>query len=211
MISMFKKVMPFVAMLLLGASVAQAEDIKPTTVQDPRSVIETTVTAIIEVLKQRADTTKLSEVDRMAIRDVITGKFDYAEMSRRSVGRDWDDQSSENQAAFTETFRDLMERSYGNRLAGYNGQVITYDDAEFKNDVARVKTYVTDSSKTTPVNYRLHQTPEGWQVYDIKIEGVSLVSTFREDFKSVLRKDGFKGLLDTLKTKVDKMKADDAA
>jgi len=195
-----------VSMLLamLIAAPAWAQD-------DPKTVIETTVNAIVDVLKQRQDKSKLTEADREAIRHVVDGRFDYMEMSKRSLGREWQSVSDADRKKFADIFRQLLERSYGNRLAEYREQKVEYDNAEFKGDKARVKTLVIDANKQTPVEYRLHQTPTGWQVYDIKIEGVSLVSTFRTDFSQTLDKEGFSGLMRTLEKKVTDLKAKDAA
>jgi phospholipid transport system substrate-binding protein len=178
---------------------------------DPKSVIETTVNSIIDILKQREDKSKLTEQDREAIREVVHGRFDYMEMSKRSLGREWRSVNEADRTKFADIFRQLLERSYGNRLAEYRDQRVEYQDAEFKGDKARVKTMVIDANKQTPVEYRLHQTPTGWQVYDIKIEGVSLVSTFRTDFSQTMDREGFAGLMHTLEKKVADLKAQDAA
>jgi len=196
-----------VMMVVWGAPMTQAsaEEVSP------KTVVETAVNGIVEVLKHRSHSDSLTEEDRKAIRQQVNGRFDYEEMARRSVGADWDTQSADKQAAFTAVFRDLLEYTYGNRLASYKNQSIVFEDAEFKRDKARVQTRVIDGSKETPVDYRLYQNNQVWMVYDIKIEGVSLVGTFRQDFKSSLMRDGFDGLLSALKDKVSKMKEKDAA
>ncbi len=190
-------------MCVLGMSVSSAY---AQTGDSPEKVVKSAIDGIVSVLKDREDKSKVSAEDRAAIRAKVDGRFDYREMARRSVGRAWKKQSEEKQQAFTQVFRDLLEYTYSNRLAAYRDQVIQYDKAEFKRDKARVKTRVVDGSKTTPVAYRLHQTKQGWMVYDIKIEGVSLIGTFREDFKSTLHHQGFDALLDALNKKVGKMK-----
>ncbi len=201
-----KSLLAFV--LLWVATPVWAED---TTVDGPKVVVETAVNGILHALENRKDQSKLTEEDRDAIRQQVEGRFDYREMARRSVGRAWNKQIPEQQAAFTETFRQLLERSYGNRLSEYHGQTVEFDDTEFKKNKARVKTHVIDSNKVTPVFYRLHQNSGTWQVYDIKIEGVSLVGTFRKDFKGPLKKDGFDGLLKALQDKVARLKEKDAS
>ncbi len=178
----------------------------------PKKVVEDTVNGIVKVLEAREDPTRLTEADRERIRKVVEGRFDYREMSRRSLGKVWKEISESEKASFTELFRRLLERSYGNRLAGFHGQKVAYGEAQFKKDKARVKTEVIDAEKTTPVEYRLHQTATGWQVYDIKIEGVSLVSNFRKDFKAgIKRNGGFKGLVQALEKKIEKLEARDRA
>jgi len=175
--------------------------------QTPREVIETTVQSIIDVLEARKNQDAINDQDREGIRKVIVGKFDYREMSRRSVGKPWRAMDQEAQIAFTDVFRQMLEYSYGNQLAGYHGQKVEFEKAEFKKDKARVKGAVVDANKSIPMEYRLHQTAIGWQVYDIKIEGVSMITTFRKDFKSIIKKDGVDGLMITLQEKVKKLKA----
>jgi len=204
---MIKSLITF--LLLWVATPVWAHD--TTQSDDPKIVVEKAVNGILHVLEVRTNPKILTETDRKAIRKQVDGRFDYHEMARRSVGRSWKKQSLEQQAAFTETFRQLLERSYGNRLAEYHGQVVKFDKAEFKRNKARVKTHVIDSNKVTPVFYRLHQRAGAWQVYDIKIEGVSLVGTFRKDFKGPLKKSGFDGLLKTLQEKVAHLKNKDAS
>ncbi|NOR73068.1 MAG: ABC transporter substrate-binding protein [Mariprofundaceae bacterium] len=179
---------------------------------DPKSVIEGTVNEIIQILEAREDKTKLTEEDRENIRKVVAGHFDYREMSKRSLGKAWKSTSESERKNFTELFRKLLERSYGNRLASFREQRVEFDDAQFKKDKARVKTRVVDVNKEIPVEYRLHQTSTGWQVYDIRIEGVSLVSNFRKDFQEGIRKNkGFEGLVQALEKKVKKLEEKDNA
>jgi len=174
--------------------------------QSPKEVVVTTIQAIIDVLEARKDTNAISDDDREGIRKVVVGKFDYHEMARRSVGKPWREMDEQKQTSFTDIFRQLLEYSYGNQLAGYNGQKLAFEDAEFRKDKARVKGEVIDTNKSIPMEYRLHETKTGWQVYDIKIEGVSMVTTFQRDFKSIISKDGVDGLMSTLETKVAKLK-----
>ncbi|HID36074.1 MAG TPA: ABC transporter substrate-binding protein [Ghiorsea sp.] len=191
-----------VFLLMMGfSSLAIAEE------ATPKQVVASTIESIIAVLEARDDKTKVNDSDREGIRQVVKGKFDYREMSRRSVGKPWRKMDESKKTEFTELFRQVLEFSYGNQLAGYKGQKVVFEDAEFKKDKARVKGAVIDSRKSIPMEYRLHQTDSGWQVYDIKIEGVSLVTTFRKDFKSILKRQGIDGLMATLQKKVEKLKA----
>lgn len=178
--------------------------------EGPKAVVEATVGDIIAVLKSRENPNKLTEENRDAIRQAVTGRFDYRKMARGSLGKPFNKLSDENKDAFTEVFRELLERSYGNRLADYGDQTIRYGDAAFKKGKALVKSWVIDGEKEIPVYYRLYQNNDVWMVYDIKIEGVSLVGTFRKDFKSSMKRDGFEGLLSALKAKVERLKEKDA-
>jgi len=175
----------------------------------PKAVIETTITAMLDVLEQRADKNAISTQDRAAIRQTIKGKFDYRSMAKRSLGKPWKKLTETDRKHFTDVFRDLLERSYGNRLSAYKGQKVIFADAEIKKNKARVKSTIIDGARKTPVEYRLHQTKSGWQVYDIRIEGTSMVRTFYQDFKSTLDSGGYQKLVNVLEEKVAKLIAKD--
>ncbi|MDX8414080.1 MAG: ABC transporter substrate-binding protein [Mariprofundales bacterium] len=168
----------------------------------PRQVVATTVQSIIDILQQREDKDRLTEDDRQAIRGVLATRFDFVAMTRGSIGRPWRQLDQEKRQAFVAIFTQLMEYTYGNRLSSYHGQVIKYHKAEFKKKRARVKSEVIDGDKITPVEYRLRQRKTGWKIYDIKIEGVSMVGTFRKDFRGMIDHHGLDGLYDALKKKV---------
>ncbi len=198
---LFQRITIIAAMLLTTSAWAADEG--------PRAVIENTVNQLIDVLEHREDSSVISSKDREAIRQIVKGRFDYRAMAKRSLGKPWKKLDDAERLHFTEVFRDLLERSYGNRLSEYKGQKVVFADAELKKDKARVKSTVIDGSRETPVEYRLHQTDNGWQVYDIRIEGTSMVRTFYQDFKSTLENGGYPNLLKTLEEKIAKLKAKD--
>jgi len=177
--------------------------------EGPRAVIENTVNQMISILENRQDSGIISAKDREDIRQSVEGRFDYRAMARRSLGKPWKKLDDAERLHFTEVFRDLLERSYGNRLSEYKGQKVVFADAELKKNKARVKSTVIDGSRKTPVEYRLHQTESGWQVYDIRIEGTSMVRTFYQDFKSTLQNGGYPNLLKILEEKIARLKAED--
>lgn len=177
--------------------------------EGPRAVIETTVNQLIHVLEQRKDKSVISATDREAIRQVVEGRFDYRAMARRSLGRPWKKLDEAERTHFTQLYRDLLEGSYGNRLSEYRGQKVVFAKAEIKRNKARVKSTIIDGERETPVEYRLHQTSSGWQVYDIRIEGASMVFTFYQDFKATLEDGGYEHLVKSLEKQVAKLKAKD--
>ncbi|MFQ5344582.1 MAG: phospholipid-binding protein MlaC [Mariprofundus sp.] len=198
----FQRVITMIVMLLASSAVWAANE-------GPRAVVENTVNQLIDVLEHRQDNHVISSKDRDAIRQVVEGRFDYQAMARRSLGKPWKTLDDAERLHFTDVFRELLERSYGNRLSEYKGQKVVFADAELKKSKARVKSTVIDGSRETPVEYRLHQTDTGWQVYDIRIEGTSMVRTFYQDFKSTLENGGYPKLLKTLEEKIAKLKAKD--
>jgi len=175
----------------------------------PKCVVENTITKMINVLNDREDKSIISSKDRDAIRQTVEGRFDYQSMAKRSLGKPWKKLNEADQLHFTGVFRDLLERSYGNSLSKYNGQIVEFADALIKKKKALVKSTVIDGARKTPVDYKLHQTKTGWQIYDIRIEGTSMVRTFNQDFKSTLSSGGYEKLVAALEKKVAKLKAKD--
>ena len=192
------------AAMLLGAMVLPAQAAQANT---PEAVIHDTVEGVIQVLAHRADKDNIPWAHRVAIRRIISDHFDFTAMSRLSVGAPWNDATPAQQARFTALFKELLEYSYGNRLSAYHGQTVHYDPAEFRGNRAQVKTMIVDTDKQTPVEYRLIKDGDDWRVYDIRIEGVSLVATFRTEFQDEIGSSGFEGLLKSLAKKVDTLKA----
>lgn len=196
----------FILMALLSTMISPAQANQANT---PDAVIRETVEGVIHVLNQRTDKSRIDEADRQAIRKIISDHFDFTAMSRLSVGAPWNDATTKQQAHFTVLFKELLEYSYGNRLSSYHGQTVKYEPAEFRGNRAQVKTLIVDTEKQTPVNYRLIKDGNDWRVYDIRIEGVSLISTFRTEFQDEVGSSGFEGLLKSLAKKVDQLKAKD--
>ncbi len=203
---MFKKLMMMLALAALPMSQALAgvDD-------DPKAVVETAVNGVIQVLKSRPNPKTITDADREAIRQAVEPYFDFREMARRALGKPWKKLSEEQRKDFVATFRELLERSYGNRLSEYHNQKVTYGSVKTKGRIAIVHSEVVDESKRTPVLYKLVHRKNGWRVYDIKVEGISMVSTFRNDFKQAVSQKGLDGFLADLKKRVDKLRGQDKA
>lgn len=200
---MIRKILFAITLIAALPLTALAED-------GPKQVVEKAVDGVVQVLKTRAHPDKaLTSEDRDAIRKAVEGYFDFREMAKRSLGRPWRDIDEQQRQEFVKVFRELLERSYGNRLSEYHDQTIHYGEVLVKGRRAIVDSEVVDADRKTPVRYALHHTDEGWRVYDIKIEGISLVSTFRTDFQGVVEKSGFKGLMSSLKDRVEHLRQQD--
>ncbi|MDX8411923.1 MAG: ABC transporter substrate-binding protein [Mariprofundaceae bacterium] len=178
---------------------------------EPLTVIRQTVEGVIQVLESRQDGTRLAPADRQAIHDIIDNRFDFYEMSKRSMGRIWKKIDKEQRRQFVPVFQELLERNYGNRLAGFSGQTVVYGKVTQDEKRAKVDTEIDNDGISIPVRYSLYNNGSAWLVYDIRIEGVSLVATFRSDFKTIFKKSGFDGLLAQLGKKVDSLKRKDSS
>jgi phospholipid transport system substrate-binding protein len=138
---------------------------------------------------------------RAKIMSLIKGGFDFREMSKRILGKTWRQINDRERDRFTELMTKLLENVYIGKLEGYSGQAIEFVAEIVKDGRAQVTTLVENNNEKIPVHYIMNKADSGWVVYDINIEGVSLVSNYREQFKSILRKDDFEGLVKMLEDK----------
>ena len=131
----------------------------------------------------------------------IKSGFDFQEMCKRVLGKTWQEITPTGRTYFTELMTKLLENVYIGKLEDYHYQTIEYVDEKVQDDRAQVTTVVCKDDVKLPVNYVLQLTPAGWMVYDINIEGVSLVRNYMEQFRSILRTDSFQGLIKIIEDK----------
>ena len=145
---------------------------------------------------------------RAKMKDIIFPKFNFVEMGKRSLGnKHWNNISPDERKAFVDLFGKLLENSYANKLENYSDEKINYIDEIVKGRYAMVKTEVVRKSDTVNVDYKLIESPDEWRVYDIVVEGVSLIKNYRSQFGKIIHNDSFKVLMDKLNTKVKKLEA----
>jgi phospholipid transport system substrate-binding protein len=138
---------------------------------------------------------------RQKIMSTIKVGFDFPEMCKRVLGKTWQDISQGEKEHFTELMTKLLENAYIGKLEDYHYKSIEYLDEKVEGDRAQVSTQVIKDDVKLPVYYILQRTPKGWMVYDINIEGVSLVHNYTEQFRSILRTGNFQGLIKIIEEK----------
>jgi len=140
---------------------------------------------------------------RAAIRGIAHEIFDFPEISRRSLGRHWQQRTPAERDEFTRLFADLLERSYISKIEGYTGEKILYAGDTIEGDQATVRTkLVTKQGTEIPLDYRMHRASERWRAYDVSIEGVSLVANYRSQFNGVIQRKSYADLVTALRVKV---------
>jgi phospholipid transport system substrate-binding protein len=140
---------------------------------------------------------------RGRIRKAVDELCDWEEMSRRSLGRHWAQRSDQEKKEFVELFGQLLERTYIDKVEGYSGEKVNYTGESTDGDYAEVDVKIMTRQNTEiPVVYKLRSKDHKWWVYDIIIEGVSLVNNYRTQFNDILAKSSFEGLVKRLKEKV---------
>jgi phospholipid transport system substrate-binding protein len=163
-----------------------------------------TVKSLVDEALQGLDRTAGSTVDtrRAEMRRVADSLFDFSEMSRRALGRHWADRTAAERDEFVRLFTDLMARAYIGKIDRYAGEAIAYTGERVDGDEATVQSeVVTAKGSRIPVEYRLHRLRDAWSAYDVFVENVSLVGTYRSQFDRVIRTESFEGLLERLREK----------
>jgi len=139
---------------------------------------------------------------RAAVRVIANEIFDFGEIARRSLGRYWQPLSEAQRTEFVGLFGDLLERSYISKIELYGGEKIVYGGERVDGDLAVVNTKIlTKNGTEVPIDYRLFRRGDNWKVYDVNIEGISLVSNYRTQFNKIIQSSSFNSLVDRMKAK----------
>jgi len=172
----------------------------------PKETVEAGVNNLLKTLGDSAFKAKPEDERISIIGAEIEKVFDFKELSRRTLGRDWKKMKPEQQKEFVQLFRELLQGVYADRLLAYSDQKIIFGkETMLKKGRAEVQSYLqTSDSKKIPLFYRLTDKSGSWKVYDVIIEGVSMVKNYRTQFRQILAKDSPDKLLQVLRDKVNK-------
>lgn len=139
---------------------------------------------------------------RDQLRKVISARFDFAEMARRSLGSEWRRLTPQQQENFVELFTELLRDAYIADIESYKGENVIYKRETEEESFAVVQTLVRSPEGTEySFDYRLHLVGKEWKVYDVVIENVSIVNNFRSQFARVINRSSYEGLVRTLREK----------
>lgn len=130
--------------------------------------------------------------------------IDFEQATRLAVGRGWAKASAEQKKRLVSEFRNMLVRTYSNALGGYEGQTLKVLPSRGKQDPqdTTVRTqFVRPGAPPLPIDFQMHNPGGGWKVYDITVEGVSLVLTYRSEFDAVVKQEGIDGLIKRLAQK----------
>ncbi len=178
----------------------------PSLAGEPTDQIKQTTDKMIAILNDPAlkDPSKAEE-RRKAIRNVANERFDWTGMAMRSLARHWRERTNEQKKEFVPLFTDLLERTYMKRIENYSGDKVSYDGEKVDGKYSLVKVRIfTDKQVEIPVVYKLKKKGPEWKIYDVSIEGVSLVNNYRKQFDSIILSSSYEGLVEKLREKVAK-------
>ena len=148
-----------------------------------------------------------TEERRQRLEQVVGDRFDYQEMSRRALGAPWNTLSDKDKQEFVALFRTLLTNSYADKIESYSGEGVQYLNERTEKDYAEVRTKVLTGKTEIPLDYRLVIKGTDWRVYDVVVDGVSLVNNYRGQFSKIIRSSTYADLVDQLRKKSDKIKA----
>ena len=192
------------ALVALGAPVASAGI--------PTDQLKGAIERVVKTLDNPAlkGEAKVAE-RRSAVRKIANDIFDFSEIARRSLGRHWAARSEAEQREFVMLFGDLLERAYISKIDTYGGEKIVYTGERAEGDIAVVTTKIISKNGTeVPIDYRmLRKGSDRWLVYDVNIEGVSLVSNYRTQFNKIIQTSSYAELVKKMKTKQGELSLDD--
>ena len=170
--------------------------------------VRSTIDEVLKVLSDK-DLKKPARAEerRKLLEKIVGGRFDYQEMSRRSLGAPWNQLTDKDKQEFVDLFRTLLTNTYADRVENYSGEGVQYVNERTEKDYAEVRTKILSGKTEIPMDYRLINKNSDWRVYDVVVDGVSLVNNYRGQFSKILRTSSYPELVDQLRKKSDKIKS----
>jgi phospholipid transport system substrate-binding protein len=192
-------ILPLLAVLLAFPAARASGD------TGPLDQLKVTVDKVLSVLRN----SNLSKEQKEAqVKDLVYDRFNFNAMSQGVLAVNWRRATPEQKERFVHLFSSLLEETYSGRIDAYSGEEVRFGDQRII-DTRRdeVDTFVNHENKDIPINYKLVKDGDKWLVYDVRIEGVSLVLNYRETYSGIIQKKGIDGLLEEMAQKVQELKS----
>jgi phospholipid transport system substrate-binding protein len=172
----------------------------------PLDTVKSHVTAVIDVLRDPSFKGEAgAKAKREKIRVVAGNLFDFVELSKRTLGANWNNLNPEQRKEFVALYRSILEDTYVDRITAYTDEKVNFTkEVPLSESTVEVQSVIVTKKSDVPIYYRVIKRGDGWKVYDVVIEGVSLISNYRSQFREILAKGEAEALLDTLCKKVGK-------
>src|SRR4030042_1035613 len=169
----------------------------------PLDTVQTNANKVLDVLrdpKLKAESAK--EIKKEKLDAIYEQMFDEVELSRRTLGGNWNKLNPAQQQEFIQLYRQILEKAYIDKIISYtNEKIVLAKENMTSNNQAEVQAKVITSSKEIPIFYRVILKDGTWKVYDVVVENVSLVQTYRSQFNSILAKNTPEQMLENLRKK----------
>ena len=168
--------------------------------------VKRTIDQVVQILQDK-EMKKPDRVDerRRLIEKTIGDRFGWEEMAKRTLGAQWAKMNEKQRLEFVDLFRTLLTNTYIGRIESYSGEQIQYINERLQDGFAEVRTKVSSGKTEFPMDYRLLNKSGDWHVYDIVLDGVSLVANYRGQFNKIIHSSGYDDLVEKLRTKSEKI------
>jgi phospholipid transport system substrate-binding protein len=165
--------------------------------------IKQTVDAVLDVLNNKElKKPENKELREKKIRDIINKQFDFEEMAKRSLALNWNKRTPDEKKEFVALYSDLLEDTYIRKMERYENEKVAYLDEKITGQYAVVRTKIVKPQESeVPVEYRIFKKSDKWEIYDIIVEGVSLVNNYRSQFSQIIRSSSYEELVKKLRSK----------
>jgi phospholipid transport system substrate-binding protein len=195
----------------MALTLVTALAVPPASAGAPTDQLKAQVDRVLKLMDDPALKDKAKD-KRAAVRKVADDIFDFGETAKRSLGRHWADRTQAERDEFVKLFGDLLERSYISKIELYGGEKIQYVGDKIEGDQASVMSkLLTKTNTEVPIEYRMLKKGERWLVYDVIIEGVSLISNYRTQFNKIIQTSSYAELVKKMKSRQEEMSSATAA
>ena len=169
----------------------------------PRDAVESAVVRFMAIVQNGRPDAAIGADRSGEIRQIVREMFDFDEISKRALSRHWQALQSEEQAEFVPLFRDLLERAYLTQVESVGGeQIVFLGESIDAGGSATVRSkVVTRHGSEIPLDYRMHVLDGTWRIYDVIVQGVSFIASYRTQFDRVIRAESYSALRERLQKK----------
>jgi len=176
----------------------------------PGTSLETVKGYVNHVLDILRDTALSGEAQKKAKKEIISAildeMFDFTELSKRSLGQNWNRMNPDQQRRFVNLYKSLLKDTYMDRITTYTDEKLVFGkEIALSERTAEIHTEVFTKTARITINYRVIEEHDHWKVYDVTVEGVSLISNYRTQFKEILSDKSPEVLLERLRKKLGKI------
>jgi phospholipid transport system substrate-binding protein len=196
----------FVASFALLAALAGSSPAQGQAKAEAQRFLQRKQEAVMDLLRTPAGSASAKAKRKARLEELLEGFLDYEEVSKRSLGDRWDEQSVAERKKFTRLLRELVEKGYRKNLERTLDYQVRYEGSASDDGTVLVRT--TARSRKNPrapaisIDYRLHESGGAWRVYDIVTDGVSMIRNYRSQFRRIIDKEGWSGLIDRMENKL---------
>jgi phospholipid transport system substrate-binding protein len=205
-----------VMFIVTMATPAQAE------ADSPKQVLEATAQEMFDAINNNRNRIKADpNITTQLIEEILLPHLDFITASKYVLGSNWDSATRQQKIGFIKAFRTLLLRFYSSALTEYlnshddkldTGLMVFFDPGTATNGQVIVRSRVSPKTgKPVPINYQMHKTRKGWKVYDVSVEGVSMITTYKTSFASEIKQSGLDALIKSLEERNAKLLAGDTS